>query len=164
MDGVGKQLLAGAGLADQQDRALADGHPPQHVLGLLNGLGRPHDVLKAVLGPVALVEQLAPQLALPGFHVVEPLEDGKGADTGTLPHHRHHLGADVDAVEPDDLGGQPLPLLEAFGEGEVGEHLGGGLAHHQVGAGAGDLLRVVVAGKDLALFVDAHHAVLQRLH
>ena len=99
-----------------------------------------------------------------GRIVIEPLEDGKGADAGALPHHRHHARADVGAVDGDDLYRQPLPLLEALGKGDVGEHLGGGLAHHQVRAGAGDLLRVAVAGKDLALLVDAHHAVLQRLH
>ena len=95
VDRVGEQLLAGAGLADQQDGALAD---PDHILN-------------AVLGAVALVKQLVAQLALPGLHVVEPLQDGKRADAGPLPHHRHHLRADVDAVEADDFGRQPLPLL-----------------------------------------------------
>ena len=164
MDRVGEQLLAGAGLAHQQDGALAGGHPPEDLLGVPDGLRRADHILKAVFGPVALPQQLSPQLALAGLHLVEPLEDGKGADTGALAHHRHHLHADVDAVEPGDLGGQPLPFLEALGEGDVGEHLGGGLAHHQVRAGAGDLLGVAVAGEDLPLLIDAHHAVLQRLH
>ena len=111
VDRVGEQLLAGAGLADQQDGALADSHPPQHLLGLLDGIRLPDHILKAVLGAVALVKQLVAQLALPGLHVVEPLQDGKRADAGPLPHHRHHLRADVDAVEADDFGRQPLPLL-----------------------------------------------------
>ena len=111
VDRVGEQLLAGAGLADQQDGALADSHPPQHLLGLLDGIRLPDHILKAVLGAVALVKQLVAQLALPGLHVVEPLQDGKRADAGPLPHHRHYLRADVDAVEADDFGRQPLPLL-----------------------------------------------------
>ena len=164
MSGVGEQLLAGAGLADQQDGAFAGGHPGHGVPSPADGLGISKDVVKAVFGSVALLEQLAPQLTLAGFHVVEPLQQGEGADAYALPDDRHHLYAEVDAVDLHHPGGQGLAGAEAFFKGDEGKGLSAPLAQDQRRADAGHVFSPWVAGKDLTLFVDADDAVLQALH
>ena len=75
VDRVGEQLLAGAGLADQTGMGLSlTAICFSTSLALCMAADCPDHVLKAVLGAVALVEQLAAQLALPVLHVVEPLQ------------------------------------------------------------------------------------------
>ena len=163
MNGVGEQLLAGAGLADQKNGTFTVGHPGQGLLGPADGRRLSDHIVKAVFGVIALVEQLAPQLVLPDLHVVEPLKQGEGTDTGVLPDDRNHLHAEVDAVDLDDLGGQRLPGAKARGKGDVGEDLLAPLSLDQRRADAGHILRLTAAGEDLALFVDADDAVLQTL-
>ena len=161
VNGVGKQLLAGAGLADQKNGTFTVGHPGQGLLGPADGRRLSDHIVKAVLR-VALNGR-GPQLVLPDLHVVEPLEQGEGADTGVLPDDRYHLHAEVDAVDLDDLGGQRLPGAETRGEGNVGKDLLAPLSLDQRRADAGHILRLTAAGEDLALFVDADDAVLQTL-
>ena len=110
------------------------------------------------------MEQLPPQFILPHLHVVEPLEKGEGADAGILPDDRHHLHAEVDAVDLDDPGGQGLAGAEALGEGNVREHLFTPLPLNEGGADAGHVLCPAAAGENLALFVDADDAVFQAFH
>ena len=164
MDGMGKELLPGARLADEQDGALASGHAAQGLLGFDNGLRPAHHVGKTVFRVVALVEKLAAQLALPGLHVVEPLKQGEGPDAGVLPDHRHHLHAEVHPAHLHRLGGQGPAALHALDEGDVGKHLLAPPSLDQRGADQGHFLGVAAAREDLPLLVDAHHAVLQALH
>ena len=163
VNGVGEQLLAGAGLADQKNGTFTVGHPGQGLLGPADGRRLSDHIVKAVFGVIALVEQLAPQLVLPDLHVIEPLEQGEGADTGVLPDDRNHLHAEVDAVDLDDLGGQRLPGAETRGEGDIGKDLLAPFSLDQRRADAGHILCLTAAGEDLALFVDADDAVLQTL-
>ena len=146
VNGVGEQLLAGAGLADQKNGTFTVGHPGQGLLGPADGRRLSDHIVKAVFGVIALVEQLAPQLVLPDLHVIEPLEQGEGADTGVLPDDRNHLHAEVDAVE-----------------GDIGKDLLAPFSLDQRRADAGHILCLTAAGEDLTLFVDADDAVLQTL-
>ena len=162
--GVGQQLLAGARLPHQQHGAVPGGHAGEHLLGAQNGGRGTHHVVKAVLGLIALVEQLGAQAALADLHIVEALQQGKGADARALAHHRHHLHTDQCAVDAHHLGPHPLPVPQARAKGDVGEHLVPQLSLHQGRADPGELLGVAVAGEDLVLFVDADDPVGEDLH
>ena len=164
VDGMGEELLPGARLPDQQDRAFAEGHAAQGFLGFSDRLRLANHVAETVLGVMALVEELAPQLALPGLHVVEPLEEGEGPDAGVLPDDGDHFYAEVYAPHPYRLGGQGAAALHALGEGNIGEDLLAAVSLDQRGADQGHFLRVAAARENLPLLVDAHHAVLQALH
>ncbi len=164
VDSVGEELLSRAGLPDQKDGAFAAGHAGQRLFGFADGPGLPDDVGKAVFGVVSFVEELVSQLALPGLHIVEPLEQGEGSDARVLPDNGNHLHAEVHAVHLYGLDRQGLAALQTLGKGNVGEHLLAPPPLNQRGADAGHLLRAAAAGEYLALFVYAHHAVLQALH
>ncbi len=74
MNGVGEELLACARLSDQKNGTFAEGHAAQGFFGFTNGRRLPDDIGKTVFGAVTFVKELAPQLILPGLHIVEPLE------------------------------------------------------------------------------------------
>ena len=112
-------LLEGPEELDLQGGALAERHAGQGLLGPADGLRLPYHVGKAVLGVVPLVIERAPQLALPGLHVVEPPEQGEGPDAGALPDDRHHLlGVPLESL-PLQQGLQPQA------EGDFNHHAGG---------------------------------------
>ena len=161
---MGEQLLAGARLADEQHRALAAGHPPQHLLGVLDGVRLADHIVEAVFGVVPLLEQLAAQLVLALLHLVEALQDGEGTDALAAADDRNDLDAQVGPVHLDQPHGQGLGALQALGEGDIGEQLGAALVVVDGEGHAGHILGVLVAGKDHALFIDGDHAVPQVFH
>ena len=85
MDRIGKKLLAGTCLPDEENRGFRGRHASEYLFGPLNAIRHPHHIIEAILGPVALVHQLVPQFMLAVLSIIESLENGKCADTVILP-------------------------------------------------------------------------------
>ena len=164
VDGVGEDFLAGARLADEQDGQRGEGHLFQNSHTPADGRGAPHHIVKGILGPVALVEQLGAQLVLPVLRVGEALHRGEGADALAPPEHRGHRHVEVDAPRAHHPGGLGRPLGQALFKGQEGIDLPGGAVQGPPAGDAGDLLQLAVAGKDLPLLVHPGDALVQDLH
>lgn len=94
VNGVGEQLLAGAGLADQKNGTFTVGHPDRGLLGPADGRRPVRSHRQSCIWRSGTCGAVGPtQLVLPDLHVIEPLEQGEGADTGVLPDDRNHLHA-----------------------------------------------------------------------
>ncbi len=98
VDGVGKKLLAGSAFPADENGGGAGGHLFCQGLGGEDGGALTHDAVKGVLGDVPLPQQLAANLLLPLFLVLEALEDAKGPNQRPVAEHR--LEADVHRQSP----------------------------------------------------------------
>ena len=116
MQGMGEQFFSGSRLANEEHRTLTGRHAFQNLLRFGDGLGAANDILKGVFGIMALMQKLLSQLALPHFHIIEPLYHGEGSDTHILPQHRDYLHADIDSVDFLHLGFYAAFFPETSGE------------------------------------------------
>ena len=122
------------------------------------------DIVKDILGLIAPVIELQPELVLTVFLFREPLQQHKAADPLSLPVHRGGGEIEVGISQLDEAGG----LLPTVGlgklPGEVPAYKGQGLADGVLPAQAQHGLRHGVKGEDPPVPVHAQNAGLQRAH
>ena len=163
MDRMGKQFLSCPSLPNQKHRGFRYRHLLQYLFCLADGRGCPNHIVKPVLGPVSLVEQLAAQFILPFFQLIKWLQGGKSPDTFPVPQNRNQGHVDIHGTDADKPWFQRRPGLHAFIKGNIRKYLPSRPAHDQAAVNPCNFLGLLIAGIYLTFFIDPDHPLIQYL-
>ena len=160
VDGLGEQLLAGAGLSQDQHGGPGGGIALGDLNGAADGRGVPQNVVEGVFGHQALFMQFEADLLLAVLQLLHVLEGGHHAPALAVHQNGDPVGVAQGLVDLHDLVQLLFTALQHLRQKGVGQDRLHRLSHGICGPAAHDPLRRRIEDLDPAVFVDGQDGVM----
>ena len=163
MDGLGEQLLAGAGLPQNQHGGTGGGIAPGNLDGAADGWGVPQDIVEGVLGHQALFVQLEADLLFAVLQLLHVLKGGHYAPALAVHQDRDPVGVAQGLVDLHDLVQLLLAALQHIRQKGIGQDRLHRLSHGIRGPAAHDPLCRRIEDLNPAVFINGQDGVMREV-